>query len=46
MSRGRPFHFLAGWAEYPNFAAFVQSKWNFNRSMLDSLSNFTFSVKE
>ncbi|KAH1032557.1 hypothetical protein J1N35_044731 [Gossypium stocksii] len=45
FSRGRPFHFLAGWVEHPTFLDFVKQNWNVSTSMFKLHSKFTDQVK-
>ncbi|XP_017613545.1 uncharacterized protein LOC108458650 [Gossypium arboreum] len=45
LPKGRPFHFLAGWVEHPNFGNFVKDKWAYSGDMSNSLSMFTRDLK-
>ncbi|KAA3450813.1 reverse transcriptase [Gossypium australe] len=45
VAKGRPFRFLAGWKQHNTFPTFVKEKWNFSGNMVDSLNNFTSSVR-
>ncbi|KAG8478613.1 hypothetical protein CXB51_028415 [Gossypium anomalum] len=46
LPKGRPFRFLAGWVEHPNFSNFVKDKWSFSGTMTDTLTTFTHDPKE
>ncbi|KAG8490735.1 hypothetical protein CXB51_013821 [Gossypium anomalum] len=41
LPRGRPFRFLAGWVEHPEFEDFVNDKWHFSGTMSEALTKFT-----
>ncbi|KAL1156476.1 hypothetical protein V6Z11_A08G094900 [Gossypium hirsutum] len=45
LPNGRPFRFLAGWVEHPDFGDFVKDKWDFSGDMSISLSMFTRDFK-
>ncbi|KAA3472799.1 reverse transcriptase [Gossypium australe] len=45
LPRGRPFRFLAGWVEHPDFEYFVSANWNFRGNMADALAEFTSYLK-
>ncbi|KAL1175985.1 hypothetical protein V6Z11_A04G127600, partial [Gossypium hirsutum] len=43
LPKGKPFRFLAGWVEHPNFGNFVKDKWAYSGDI--SLSMFTRDLK-
>lgn len=45
LSKGRPFHFLAGWLEHPDFSKFFMEKWSFNGYFSDSFAHFMNQLK-
>ncbi|KAH1063505.1 hypothetical protein J1N35_028492 [Gossypium stocksii] len=46
LPRGRPFRFLAGWAEHPNFGNFVEEHWGFSGDMSISLNTLSRDLKD
>ncbi|KAA3484932.1 Retrovirus-related Pol polyprotein LINE-1 [Gossypium australe] len=44
-SFGRPFRFLASWAEHPDFLKFVAGNWNFDGDMTSTIARFTNRLK-
>ncbi|KAH1096848.1 hypothetical protein J1N35_013769 [Gossypium stocksii] len=46
LPRGRPFRFLAGWFEHPNFDSFFKDNWECSGNFTVSLSKFTQKLKE
>lgn len=46
LPNGRPFWFLFGWVEHPEFGNFVGVNWKFSVDMFATLDNFTSILKE
>ncbi|KAK5810944.1 hypothetical protein PVK06_026261 [Gossypium arboreum] len=46
LPRGRPFGFLAGWAEHPDFDNFMKDQWDFQGNMSASLDKITGNLKD
>ncbi|XP_040967093.1 uncharacterized protein [Gossypium hirsutum] len=46
LPKGRPFRFLAGWVEHPEFGKFVEDNWDFSGDISNSLSMFTRELKD
>ncbi|KAH1090331.1 hypothetical protein J1N35_017588 [Gossypium stocksii] len=42
----RPFRFLAGWVEHPNFDKFLKKNWEYSGSISNSLDKLTFHFKK
>ncbi|KAK5819061.1 hypothetical protein PVK06_024018 [Gossypium arboreum] len=45
LPRGRPFRFLAGWTEHPDFDNFMNANWSFTGDMANSLFKLTLNLK-
>lgn len=46
LPRGRPFRFLVGWTEHPDFGNFVKDNWSFSGNMSVCLRSFSHNLKD
>ncbi|KAH1031752.1 hypothetical protein J1N35_043926 [Gossypium stocksii] len=46
LPRGRPFRFLAGWVEHPDFGKLVDDNWGYSSDMSDTLSTLSRGLKD
>ncbi|KAH1113983.1 hypothetical protein J1N35_007361 [Gossypium stocksii] len=42
---GRPFRFLAGWAQHQDFSNIINSHWHYNGDMYNTLDQLTSGLK-